>query len=163
VIGISLAHHLGGRGASITLADLSSEALELARGNAVKLLPEGARVRFVSTDLFAALAGERYDLVVANLPYIPSSAETLLSREVRRDPALALYGGETGTEVMARFLSEVGDHLNPGGRLAMEFGIDQAPVLLAMAGEAGYEDVEIRKDIGGIERFLFAVKKGQGC
>ncbi len=128
------------------------------RENASRLLPAEAGVRFVDSDLFSALQGERFDLIVANLPYIPDSAETLLSREVRRDPALALYGGETGTEVMERFLASVDGHLRPGGFVAMEFGIDQAEALRRCAGEAGLESVEIRRDLDGIERFLFAVK-----
>lgn len=163
VIGLSLAHRLAGKSVSVTLADLSPEALALARENAARLLPPDAPVRFVESDLFSALGDARFDLIAANLPYIPNSAETLLSREVRRDPALALYGGETGTEIMARFLASVGNHLYPGGLVAMEFGIDQAEALRRCAAEHGLESVEIRKDLDGIERFLFAVKSGQAC
>ncbi len=163
VIGLSLARHLHARAVEVTLADVSPDALALARENASRLRPAEAGVRFVESDLFSALQGERFDLIVANLPYIPDSAETLLSREVRRDPALALYGGETGTEVMERFLASVDGHLRPGGFVAMEFGIDQAEPLRRCAGEAGLESVEIRRDLDGIERFLFAVKSAQAC
>ncbi len=156
VIGLSLAHHLAGREARVTLADLSSEALELARQNALRLLPE-APPRFVQGDLFTPFsAEERFDLVVANLPYIPATAAPQLSREVHHDPALALYGGERGTETMERFLSQVGSHLRPGGFVAMEFGIDQAPTLESTAAAHGFHHIEIRKDLDGIERFLLA-------
>lgn len=158
VIGLSLARHLADRGASVTLADVSGDALALAGENAGRLLPGSSSLTFVESDLFAGLAATRYDLVVANLPYIPRSAETALSREVLRDPPLALYGGETGTEVMDRFLAEVTDHLRPGGKIAMEFGIDQGPGLAALAEACGFSDVTLRKDLGGIERFLFATK-----
>jgi release factor glutamine methyltransferase len=163
VIGLTLAHRLSDRGARVTLADLSHEALSLARENAARLLPPGSSLRFAEGDLFAALGGERFDLIVANLPYVPCRAETTLSREVRRDPALALYGGELGTEVMERFLAESGEHLRPGGCIAMEFGIDQGPLLRRCAEDHGLDGVDLRRDIGGIERFLFAVKTPQGC
>jgi len=158
VIGLSLAHGLMGKAVSVTLADLSPEALTLAKENAI-VLPEGSEVRFVESDLFSAIDGS-YDLVAANLPYIPDADETELSREVRRDPALALYGGPLGTEIMERFLRESSAYLNPGGLIAMEFGIDQAETLRLLAEDLGYDPVEIQSDLGGIERFLFATKSG---
>lgn len=163
VLGISLAQHFAPAGARVVLADLSPEALALARENAARLLPSDAAIRFVESDLFAGLGDERFDLIVANLPYIPDAAETALSREVRRDPAMALYGGDQGTEVMERFLAAAPAHLRPGGLLAMEFGVDQAPELARLAEAQGLLEVEIRKDLCGIERFLFAVKNTAGC
>ncbi len=154
VIGLSLAHHLAGQGVRTTLSDLSPDALSLARENAARILPPDAPLRFVEGDLFEPLGDGRFDLVAANLPYIPAAAETLLSREVRRDPSLALYGGERGTEVMERFLAQARTHLRPGGLIAMEFGIDQAPALLRCAEDLGFDHIEIRKDLDGIERFL---------
>jgi release factor glutamine methyltransferase len=159
VIGIALAHHLAAReGAQVTLADLSPEALSLARENADRLLPGSSSVTFLESDLFAGLGEARFDLIVANLPYIPRSSETALSREVLRDPPLALYGGETGLEVMERFLAAAPDHLRPGGKIAMEFGIDQGPELARLAEDHGLSGVTLRNDLSGIERFLFATK-----
>jgi release factor glutamine methyltransferase len=159
VIGISLAHHLAARGGSrVTLADLSPEALSLTRENAARLLPGSSSVTFLESDLFARLGDARYDLIVANLPYIPQSSATALSREVLRDPPLALYGGETGLEVMEGFLATAPDHLLPGGRIAMEFGIDQGPELARLAEDHGLSEVTLRRDLSGIERFLFATK-----
>jgi release factor glutamine methyltransferase len=159
VIGISLAHHLAARGgARVTLADLSPEALSLARENTARLLPGSPSVTFLESDLFAGLGEARFDLIVANLPYIPRSSETALSREVLRDPPLALYGGETGLEVMERFLAAAPDHLRPGGKIAMEFGIDQGPELARLAEDHGLSGVTLRNDLSGIERFLFATQ-----
>src|SRR5690606_32785346 len=122
--GLSLAHGLMGKGGNVLLADVSPEALALARENCI-VLPEGSSgVRFVQSDLFSGIEGT-FDLIAANLPYIPDGDETELSREVRRDPALALYGGPRGTEIMEQFLRESPAYLNPGGLLAMEFGIGQ--------------------------------------
>lgn len=157
VIGLSLAHRLMNKGVRLTLADVSPDALALAREN-LAVLPEGdSGLRFVESDLFSAIEG-RFDLIAANLPYIPAGDETELSREVRRDPSLALYGGPVGTEIMERFLHDAVAYLNPGGLIAMEFGIGQAEFLRLLAEDLGYEEVEIHSDLGGIERFLFATK-----
>lgn len=165
VIGISLAHHLASRGVAVEtiLCDFSKDALALARENVVRLLSPDARIHLIQSDLFEALEGQSFDLIAANLPYIPSASETALSREVRQDPALALYGGVSGTEVMERFLSSVMPHLRPGGTVAMEFGIDQGEKLAALASDAGLDKVALRKDLSGIERFLFATKSPECC
>ena len=104
VIGIALAFSLAERSPHVVLSDLSPEALSLAKDNSMKLLtPGGVTVDFVESDLFSSIEGT-FNLIVANLPYIPETEESLLSREVQYDPALALYGGPFGTEVMERFL-----------------------------------------------------------
>ncbi len=157
VIGISLAACLADQGAHVTLSDLSSEALSLAKENADILLAPGSAVELVESDLFSSITGS-FDLIVANLPYVPASSETELSREVRHDPALALYGGEKGTEIMERFIREAPAYLNPGGLLAMEFGIGQADELRGLAEDLGLHPVEIQADLSGIDRFLFATK-----
>lgn len=156
VIGISLAARLEDKGAHVTLSDISSEALSLAKENA-ELLAPGCAIDLVESDLFSSITGS-YDLIVANLPYVPASSETELSREVRHDPALALYGGEKGTEIMERFIREAPAHLNPGGLIAMEFGIGQAEELRILAEDQGMHPVEIQADLSGIDRFLFATK-----
>lgn len=155
VIGLSLAHHLAEKNVAVTLADLSAEALALTRENAEILGLD--RITLVESDLFSSLVGE-FHLIVANLPYIPDSEETLLSREVRRDPALALYGGTTGTEIMLRFMTDSLAHLTPRGLIAMEFGIGQESELKTAAESLGFEQVEIHRDMSGIDRFLFATK-----
>lgn len=155
VIGLSLAHHLAEKGAHITLSDISSEALDLAKENAASL--KTANVDFVESDLFSALESQ-FDLIVANLPYIPESEQTELSREVQRDPALALYGGELGTEIMTRFLEEASAHLLNPGQIALEYGIDQHDTLKKQAEDLAFEPVTTKKDLNGIERFLFATK-----
>lgn len=155
VIGLSLAHHLAAKQAQVTLADISPEALSLARENAGKL--GISSLTFLESDLFSAV-DDQFDLIVANLPYIPQSEETQLSREVQRDPSLALYGGEEGTEIILRFFDEVGPHLLPGGLIALEYGINQHETLKKAADDRAYHPVEISKDINGIERFLFATK-----
>ncbi|MCB1090967.1 MAG: peptide chain release factor N(5)-glutamine methyltransferase [Verrucomicrobiae bacterium] len=165
VIGLSLAADLAEWAPRVTLADVSGEALALAGENRARLAAAGAlgageaeRIGLVLSDLFAGVGGERYDLIAANLPYIPERERTMLSREVRRDPDLALFGGgEEGTEVMEGCLAACGAHLMPGGRVALEFGEGQGPRLVAAAEAAGLEGVSMVRDLCGCERFLFAV------
>ena len=156
VIGLSLAAALTEKSPSLLLADVSPDALALAWENSDLL---GTSATFVESDLFSAVDGQ-FDLIVANLPYIPNAEETNLSREVQRDPSLALYGGELGTEVIERFLEKAPDFLKPSGAIALEFGIGQASQLRLIAGKAGFSDVEIRSDLSGIERFLFSSISG---
>lgn len=154
VIGLSLAADLSELSPVVMLADISAEALELAEENRARL---GVAADCVESDLFSRIEG-CFDLIVANLPYVSESERTLLSREVRRDPDLALFGGgAAGTEIMERFLAECRAHLTPGGRVAMEFGEGQAAALAAAATAAGLANVGIVKDLSGRERFLFAV------
>lgn len=157
VIGLSLAADLDEHGPRVDLADLSPDALALAGENRARLGLDADRVRLVESDLFSAIDGP-YDLIVANLPYIPESERTALSREVRRDPDLALFGGgEAGTDTMERFLADCAAHLKPGGKVAMEFGEGQADRLAEAARAAGLDEVAIVTDLSGCQRFLFAV------
>ena len=95
-------------------------------------------------------------MIVANLPYISQEDMRKLSREVQCDPELALAGGQSGTELMERFLKDCRDHLNPGGLVAMEFGFQQAEEMQRMATEVGLDKIDIVSDDSEIERFLFA-------
>lgn len=162
VIGLALAGKLGEKlAATVALADLSADALALAEENR-KLLGMGEdRVCLLESDLFGGVGG-RFDLIVANLPYIPQGDLQKLSREVQWDPKLALVGGQQGTEIMERFLNECPGYLNPGGKVAMEFGFQQAKGLKKMAVAAGFGKVEIVSDDSGHERFLFAGNQGEG-
>ncbi len=156
VLGLSLAKKAGERTeVSVTLTDICPDALALARANAEKL--ELDEVEFVQSDLFQNVEG-LFDLTVSNLPYIPDGERSELSAEVQRDPALALYGGPEGTEIIERFLTDAREHLAAGGKIGIEHGIDQSESLRIIAEDLGYEDVVTKKDLCGITRFLFAVK-----
>ncbi len=140
--------------ATVLLADLSEDALELARLNASRLGLDG-RVKLLRTDLFEKITGE-FDLIVANLPYIPSAEIATLSREVRRDPALALDGGPSGLVIVERFLKEVTPRLAAEGHIALEVGHDQGPRTAELCREAALAQAEVRGDLAGVERFVFA-------
>lgn len=156
VIGLTLA--VQRPGARVTLADTSAEALELARENAALLgIPDGA-VNFVEGDLFERVEGA-FRVIIANLPYIAGEEIERLAPEVQRDPRTALDGGQSGTEIIERFIESAGSHLESGGEVALEVGGGQTGQLSGSLEKAGFEEVEIGVDYSGVERFLFA-KKG---
>lgn len=137
--------------ARVILADISREALSLTKENARRL--EITNTEFVESDLFSALGDARFDLIVANLPYVPETDRPTLSREVQHDPDLALFGGPDGLDVIRRFVPEAAERLLPGGWLALEIGIDQAPQTEALLRAAGLTDLLTLKDLSGIARF----------
>jgi release factor glutamine methyltransferase len=140
--------------AQVTLTDLSEDALELARLNATRLGLEHS-VRFIRSDLFEKITGT-FDLIVANPPYIATEEIHSLTREVRRDPLLALDGGPTGTELPLRLVQEALLHLQPGSLLALELGLDQPPIIAAALEAHSFTQITTHPDLSGIQRFVLA-------
>lgn len=138
--------------ATVTAVDISERALGVARRNADRL---GASVRFVHSDLFSGLGGERFDVIVSNPPYVAVGEE--LPREVVEfEPREALFAGAGGLEFYERLAAEAGSRLNPGGRLAVEVGFTQAAAVAGLFGEAGWRVIEVRRDLSGRERVVVA-------
>ena len=107
--------------AEVDAADLSDDALAVA-GRNVDDYGLGSRVRLVKSDLFSALEGRRYDLILSNPPYVKASSMRTLPPEYRREPALALASGSDGLDHTPAILAEARAHLNPRGRIAVEIG-----------------------------------------
>jgi release factor glutamine methyltransferase len=139
--------------AEIYGVDISEDALALARENAARLRLE--RVRFQKSDLLENLS-ERFDLIVANLPYISMQDRHLLAREVLHDPEVSLFGGPGGDELVRKLIEQAPAHLEPGGLLALEIGLGQAEGLSDFLRQKNYHDIELKKDYSGISRFLLA-------
>ena len=140
--------------AKVHASDISEEALALARENAERLgLSE--RVQFRKNDLLENL-GERFDVIVANLPYISMQDRQSLSREVLHDPETALFGGESGDELVGKLIEQARENLQPNGLLALEIGIGQSQSLSELLAQKNYHDIESKRDYAGIPRFLFA-------
>jgi release factor glutamine methyltransferase len=137
----------------VTLADVSEDALTLAKENASALGIGNARL--LRSDLFSAVEGE-FDGIVANLPYVPESERTSLSLEVMHDPALALFGGDDGLDVIRRFIPEAFRRLKPGGWMVLEIGHDQASQVEEILRSSGFADIEVKTDLSGVARFPFA-------
>lgn len=150
VIGLTLAAEFGPK-SHITCADISSDALELTAKNHKLLGVENMST--IETNSFAALEGERYDLIVANLPYVPLADKPELEAELDYDPALALYSGHDGLDLLRSFTQEAPNHLKPGGIIALEIGIHQNQEVEALLEQAGFSNINTYADLSGIARF----------
>ena len=139
--------------AEIVGADISNEALSLARDNAARV--GITRIQFVQSDLLESINGE-FDLIVANLPYISRLDRDELPPEVLRDPEVALFAGDRGDELIRPLIEAAPAHLRPGGLLALEAGIGQHASLAEFLREKNYSDIEAKNDYSGVARFLFA-------
>lgn len=130
---------------SICATDASADALDVARANAARLHLD---VEFVQSDLLAGL-GERFDAIVANLPYVPDSTE--LAPEIAEyEPASALFAGADGLDLIRRLLRMAG-----GAELvALEIGSGQADAVAGLLSDAGFSTVERLRDLAGHERVL---------
>lgn len=157
VIGISLALELARQKPEVVLADVSEAALSLALENATSL---GARVRTYRSDLFSAWDApeegaiappDGFDLVLANLPYVPEGEE--LAPEVQHDPATALFGGADGLDVVRRFVQNCLPHLSPGALVMLEVGHDQGARTCGLMQEAGFTRCRVLPDMCGKYRF----------
>jgi release factor glutamine methyltransferase len=137
----------------VALADVSEDALALAKEN-VEALGIG-NARLLRSDLFSSIEGE-FDGIVANLPYVPESERASLSREVMHDPALALFGGADGLDIIRRFIPEAFRRLKPDGWLVLEIGHDQASQVEEILRSSGFADIEVKTDLSGVARFPFA-------
>jgi ribosomal protein L3 glutamine methyltransferase len=124
-------------GAKVDAADISPDALEVARRNVEDYKLKG-RVRLVRSDMFEALAGRIYDLIVSNPPYVKAASMQTLPAEYRREPRLALASGADGLDHTRTILARARGHLNPGGRLVVEIGHNRKALERAYPG-IGFE------------------------
>ena len=137
--------------------DISSLALEVAEENAERLLSgrTGVSARFLQSDLFEAVDG-KYDILVSNPPYIRSAVVDTLMPEVKDyEPRIALDGEEDGLVFYRRILSDCKKNLKKGGMLFFEIGYDQAEAVKSMMEQAGFLEVTVKKDFGGLDRVVF--------
>jgi release factor glutamine methyltransferase len=145
-------------GAQITAIDISAPALTIARGNA-KLNGVAGRVRFLEGDLLAPVAGERFEIVVSNPPYVAECDRATLAVEVRAyEPALALFAGG-GLEIYRRLIPGARKVLVHGGLLVMEVGYGQDSALAGLLADSDFEQIEFTADLQGIPRVVSARRK----
>jgi len=135
--------------ARVTAADRSAAALAIARRNADIL---NARVEFLSSDWFAALAGRRFDLIVSNPPYVAAADPHLARGDVRFEPLTALAAGHDGLDDLRRLIRAACAHLKPGGSLLLEHGYDQADAVVELLRQHGFEQTCTLRDLAGLDR-----------
>ena len=135
--------------ASVTALDLSEAALAIARDNAAA---NGAAVRFLRSDWFAAIADEQFDLIASNPPYIAAGDAHLSQGDLRFEPAGALTDGADGLSALRAIIDGAPAHLVAGGWLLLEHGYDQAAAVRALLDAGGFLGVHSWRDLSGIER-----------
>lgn len=150
-IGVSLA--LEAPCAQVHAADLSADALAVTSHNADAL---GAEVALHQGDLFAAVDGWQFDLIISNPPYIPTAECLALQAEVMQEPCMALDGGGDGYDFYRRIAQEAPRYLLPGGVVLLEVGYHQAAAVAALLEANGFHSMAIHKDLQGIDRMVEA-------
>lgn len=116
--------------ASVDAVDISNDAIDVCQHN-IEKLQMGDQVQAISSDLFSALHGRRYDVIVSNPPYVDAIDMATLPGEYRHEPELALAAGEDGLDIVRRILREAAAHLTPGGILLVEVGNSQTSLIEA--------------------------------
>ena len=136
--------------ARVVATDISDAALELARENARR--HAAANVEFVESDWFGALGAARFDVIVANPPYIAEGDPHLAAGDLRFEPRRALVAGPDGLECIGPIVARAHAHLVAGGWLLFEHGHDQAERCLSLLARIGFRDLTTLRDLAGIER-----------
>ncbi len=150
VIAITLALELPS--AEVTAVDLSTDALALARENAAQL---AAGITLLQADLLPDETAA-FDIIVANLPYIPTGDIPALAREVQHDPVGALDGGADGLDLVRRLVGQGAARLTADGGIFLEVGHDQAERVAGLFAQADYREIAILPDLQGVSRFVAA-------
>ncbi len=159
-IGISIAK-VGGF-TDVWAADISEEALRVAKKNAEDILEKPGNFHLVQSDLFSAsdLKKDSFDILLSNPPYIPTEDIRELDPEVRdHEPILALDGSEDGLYFYRRIADEAGDYLRKNGRIYVEIGYDQGKTVKSLFENAGFTDVLVLKDFGENDRVVTGKKQ----
>ena len=134
-----------------TGCDVSEKALKIARENADRL---GVEAEFIKTDLFEQVRG-KYNLIISNPPYIRTEVIKGLQEEVRLyDPFIALDGKEDGLYFYRKIIAESTKYLIRGGYLMFEIGYDQGMDVSALMKKAGFEEIQVKKDLAGLDRVV---------
>jgi release factor glutamine methyltransferase len=134
----------------VTATDKDRAALDVARDNATAL---GIEVRFVESDWFSGFSDERFELIVANPPYVPSN-DPHFAGPLRHEPRSALDGGADGLDAIREILGQAPTRLAPGAHLLLEHGYDQRAAVADLARVHGFEVVEVIDDLAGLARAI---------
>ena len=155
-VGISIAKNT--YNIEVTLCDISEEALKVAKGNINKNITieddVSKRIKTVKTDLFEKI-NEKFDVIVSNPPYIKTSVISMLSKQVRNEPILALDGGKDGLEFYKKIIKDAPNFLNENGYILLEIGYDQKEKVIKLAQDMKiFSKIEAKQDLSGNDRVV---------
>lgn len=136
--------------ARVMMVDASEAALEIARANAAQWA--FANTTLLRSDWYSAIASERYDLIVANPPYVAEGDAHLRQGDLRFEPRTALAAGVDGLNDLQHIIARAPQHLRPGGWLLLEHGFDQAVACAWLLEAAGLRDAFNAPDLAGVPR-----------
>jgi len=140
----------------IDAADISDKAIEVANNNSKE---NRVNVNFIKSDLFKNIK-QKYDIIVANPPYIETEIIKTLSEEVKNEPMLALDGGKDGLDVYRRIILEGYNFLNDNGYIFLEIGYNQKDSIEKLIKNSGlYKNFYSKKDLGGNDRIVVFQKR----
>jgi release factor glutamine methyltransferase len=145
--------------AQVVATDVSPAALAVARSNASKLDLAG-RIDFREGSLFAPVAGERFDLIVSNPPYLAEARRDELPPELAHEPELALFAGQDGLDVLRALVTGIGAVLAPEGAVALELSPEQLPVVEDLLLARGFTKVQCYRDLAQRKRVVAARQGG---
>lgn len=151
-IAVSLAKYI--EDSQITATDISEKALRVAKLNAKNNDVED-KITFLKSDLFKEIPKEKYDIIVSNPPYIRKEEIERLDREVKKEPHIALDGGEDGLDFYREIIHNSEEYLKFNGYLCLEIGYDQKiDVIEFIENEEKYKDTYSKKDLYGNDRIV---------
>ncbi len=153
-IGTSIAKYT--KNTTITMSDISSRALNIAKSNYIKNMEDTSKVQFIQSDMFKNIK-EKYDIIVSNPPYIESKEINKLEKQVQNEPHIALDGGEDGLQFYRKLANEAHKFLNENGYLCMEIGYNQKQAVIQLLKEnKNYKEIYSKKDLSGNDRIIIA-------
>lgn len=153
-IAVSLAKYIDN--SEITATDISVDAIRVAKKNAINNNVEN-QITFIESDLFASIKKEKYDIIVSNPPYIKENIIKNLSKEVQKEPIIALNGGIDGLDFYKKISNEAYEYLKYGGYLCFEIGYDQKEeVINILNKQNNYCNIYSKKDLYDNDRIVIA-------
>ncbi len=137
---------------NVFASDVSEKALEIAKKNAKK---NEAEIDFIKSDLFENIE-EKFDMIISNPPYIETNVIETLSEEVKKEPFIALDGGEDGLKFYKEIAKKAQYYLEDNGYLALEIGYNQKEAVEKILENNQYKNIYSKKDLGGNDRIIIA-------
>ena len=134
--------------------DISKVALDVSNRN--KEILKARNCEFKESNLFSSINEKKFDLIVSNPPYINKEDMEVLDESVKKEPELALFGGEDGLDFYKAIIEKSHDHLNENGYIAFEIGYNQGESIKELLSNNEYRDINLIKDYNGFDRCVIA-------